>query len=176
MKSRDILVGVFALVLLAVVGYVWFAPGGMQQAPQVRLVTLQGNDITLDQLRGRPVLVTFWATTCPGCRKEMPHLVKLYRDLHPKGLEIVGIAMSYDPPNQVKNLVQQRAIPYTIALDITGEAARAFGDVRLTPTSFLIAPDGRIVKQKIGEMDMDEVRRLVGGMLAKGTAHAQGAA
>lgn len=167
MKSRDILVAVFAIALVAVVGYVWFAPSGMQKAPDLRLVTLQGDELNLQQLRGRPVLVTFWATTCPGCRKEMPHLVELYHDLHPQGLEIVGIAMSYDPPNQVKNLVQQRAIPYTIALDITGDAARAFGDVRLTPTSFLIAPDGRIVKQKIGEMDMKEVRRLIHGMLAR---------
>ena len=119
------------------------------------------------ELRGKPVLVNFWATTCPGCIKEMPHLVKLYNELSPSGLEVIGIAMSYDPPNQVIALADRRKIPYPIALDIKGEAAQAFGDVRLTPSNFLIAPDGRVVHQKIGEMDMDKVRSMILNMLAQ---------
>ena len=121
-------------------------------------------------MRGRPVLVNFWATTCPGCVKEIPHLAELYRALAPDGLEIIGVAMAYDPPNLVIELSKARRIPYPIALDIKGEAARAFGDVRVTPSSFLIGPDGRIMHRKIGELDMDKLRSLLEDMLARQVA------
>ena len=119
----------------------------------------------MGELRGRPVLVTFWATTCPGCLKEMPHLVELYEELGNAGFELIGIAMSYDPPNRVLELTTERQLPYPIALDLDGALAAAFGNVMLTPTSFLIGPDGRIIKHKIGEMDINELRQQVESML-----------
>jgi peroxiredoxin len=73
--------------------------------------------------------------------------------------------MDYDPPNQVLAMRNAKNIPYPIALDIHADAARAFGNVRLTPTSFLIAPDGRIVYQKLGEMSMEKLRRDILDML-----------
>ena len=112
------------------------------------------------------MLVTFWATTCAGCAKEMPHLVTLYEEFAPQGLEIISIAMSYDPPNQVLEMTKRKQIPYPIALDIDGSVANAFGNVTLTPTSFLIAPDGTIVKHKIGKMDMKKIKDYVIAMLA----------
>jgi peroxiredoxin len=166
MKLKDILIGLFALGLIAGIGYLWLAPAGLSKAPELTVSTIRGEKISLSSLRGRPVLVNFWATTCPGCIKEMPHLVELYEELAPKGFEIIGIAMPYDPPNQVIALADARKLPYPIALDIQGDAVRAFGDVRLTPSSFLIAPDGRIVHQKIGEMDMPKVRSMIIDMLA----------
>ncbi|VAW75442.1 Putative thioredoxin [hydrothermal vent metagenome] len=167
MKLKDTLTGLFVLMLLGGIGYLWLAPSGLARAPDITLSTLHGEKIPLSTLRGQPVLVNFWATSCPGCIKEMPHLVELYEELAPKGFEIIGIAMSYDPPDHVIALTNARKLPYPIALDIKGDAARAFGDVRLTPSSFLIAPDGRIVHQKIGEMDMPKVRALIIDMLAQ---------
>jgi alkyl hydroperoxide reductase subunit AhpC len=70
---------------------------------------------------------------------------------------------------------KSRDIPYHVALDIQAEAARAFGDVRLTPTSFLIAPDGRIVYQKTGEMDIARVRQDILEMLEARAGSAQAA-
>ena len=165
MKSKDIAIAAFVSLLLAALALLWFAPAGLRAAPDISLVTLTGEKVALRDLRGQPVLVTFWATTCPGCIKEIPHLVELHEELAPKGLRIIGVAMSYDPPNQVMNLVNKRELPYTIALDLDGSAAKAFDDVRLTPSSFLIAPDGRIVKHKIGEMDMQAVKNRILAML-----------
>jgi hypothetical protein len=62
---------------------------------------------------------------------------------------------------------KSRGIPYTIALDVQADASRAFGDVRVTPTSFLIDPDGRIVYRNSGAMDLENVRRRILDMLAK---------
>ncbi|MEO7557533.1 MAG: TlpA disulfide reductase family protein [Gammaproteobacteria bacterium] len=165
MKLRDKAITVFALILIAALGWVWFAPAGLQKAPDVRFSTLDGRSINLAELRGRPVLVTFWATTCTSCMKEMPHLISLYRELAPRGLEIIGVAMSYDPINDVIALSKNRQIPYPIAHDTHNKAALAFGDVRLTPTNILIAPDGRIVQQNIGEMDMMQARAKILAML-----------
>lgn len=148
MKAKDILLGLFALALVGALAYVWLSPEGLKRAPDVALRTLDGDEIKLAELRGKPVLVTFWATSCPGCVKEIPHLIELYQEFGPRGLQLVAVAMSYDPPDHVLAMRDTRQIPYPIALDIKGEAARAFGDVRLTPTSFLIAPDGRIVRDR----------------------------
>lgn len=165
MKAKDILLGLFALALVGALAYVWLSPEGLKRVPDITLRTIDGNEIDLATLRGKPVLVTFWATSCPGCVKEIPHLIELYQEFEPQGLQLVAVAMSYDPPDHVLTMRDARRIPYPIALDIQGEAARAFGDVRLTPTSFLIAPDGRIVRQKIGEMEMTDVRAQIRAML-----------
>lgn len=165
MKTKDLLSGLFALVLVVALAYVWLSPQGLKEAPALSIRTLEGDSVELASLRGKPVLVTFWATSCTGCVKEIPHLIELYQEFSPQGLQLLAIAMSYDPPNHVIAMRDSRQLPYPIALDIDGNAARAFGDVRLTPTSFLIAPDGRIVREKIGEMDMPEVRAQLRAML-----------
>lgn len=170
MKIKELAIGVFAVVLIGAAAFLWFSPSGMKQAPEFAVTTLDGRQVDLESYRGRPLLVTFWATTCPGCIEEMPHLVELHEELGPKGLSVLGIAMAYDPPEQVREMVKKKAVPYTIALDSDGAAAQAFGEVKLTPTSFLIDPKGRIVKQKLGEMDMEEIRTRILGMLASGEA------
>ena len=165
MKTKDKIIALFGGVVLLLLAYLWFGPGGVQPAPDVSLKTLDGRTIDLKQLHGQPVLVTFWATSCPGCIKEMPHLIELYEELHAKGLEIIGVAMPYDRPDHVLEMVKRKQVPYPIAIDIEGKAVAAFGKVQLTPTSFLIDPKGRIVKQKIGEMDMTQLHRQIVSML-----------
>jgi len=165
MKIRDTLIAVFAVLLLGGLGWLWFSPAGLEKAPAVSFKIVDGRTLDLQQLRGKPVLVTFWATSCPGCIKEMPHLIELYHDLAPKGFELIGVAMAYDPPNHVMEMRKERNIPYPIALDINSKIAHAFGDVSLTPTHFLIDPQGRIVQHKIGELDMAKVRHRIQAML-----------
>lgn len=167
MSRKDRWLGLFAVALVAVAAWIWLTPEGLTRAPEVSFQTVDGRSLRMEELAGRPVLVTFWATTCPSCVEEMPHLVELHRDFGPGGLEIIGVAMPYDPPNRVLDLVQRRGLPYTIALDVSGEVTRAFGNVMLTPTSFLIGPEGRIVYQKVGEMDMDLVRARIRSLLGQ---------
>ena len=165
MKTKDILIGLFAVALLGGLGFLLLAPSGLSKAPAVTLKTIDGETVELDALRGKPVLLTFWATTCSGCVKEMPYLVELHNTYGQQGLEVIGVAMAYDPPNQVLAMRERRGLPYTIALDLDSSAAQAFGDVKLTPTTFLIAPDGRIVYRKLGEFDHDFVAASIRDML-----------
>ena len=167
-KYKDTLVTVIGLVLIGSLLLIWLKPAPLlTHAPDITVTDLDGNSITLSKLRGHPLLVNFWATTCTGCLEEMPHLIELYAEQAPRGFEIIGITMDYDPPKQVIALSKARQIPYPIALDTHGEAAKAFGKVRLTPTTFLVAPDGRIVFQKTGKIDMGKLRTLVLGMLGQ---------
>jgi len=165
MKTKDKLISLFAIGTLGLLVYLWFGPSGVQSAPDINFKTLDGRTISLKALRGKPVLITFWATSCPGCIKEMPHLIELYHELHDQGLEIIGVAMPYDRPDHVVEMVKRKNLTYPIAIDIDGEAVAAFGNVLLTPSSFLINPKGQIIKHKIGEMDMTQLHKTIVSLL-----------
>ncbi len=163
--NKETLIASTALAVVLAFAVSWFIPAGLRLAPPLVGQTLDGQPLTLQQLHGKPVLVTFWATSCPSCIEEIPHLVELYRELHPKGLEIIGVAMSYDLPEQVRALVRQRQIPYPVVLDTQGQIAREFDNVRLTPTSVLISPEGRIVHYRLGLLDMPKLRSTLEAFL-----------
>lgn len=151
----------FAVAALAIVAALAYALVDKPTAPASTFTTLEGRQIALDELRGKVVLVNFWATSCPGCIKEMPGMVETYNAYKDRGFEIVAVAMSYDPPNYVANFVQTRQLPFPVALDVNGEHARAFGNVQLTPTSFIIGKNGDILEQKLGELDFDKLKALL---------------
>lgn len=163
-------IAVFALMLIGGLSVWQLMPTGVQTVPDITLTTLQGKKLHLPALHGRPVLVNFWATTCRVCIEEMPQLVTLYQELAPQGLEVIGVAMAYDRPDRVVAFSTARQIPYPITLDINNHAAAAFGDVHLTPTSFLIAPDGHVVHRETGALDIPRVRELLAAMLAQAPA------
>jgi peroxiredoxin len=123
--------------------------------------TITGAKIALKDLRGKPVLVTFWATTCGSCMAEIPHLTDLYNRFHPKGFELIAVAMAYDPPNKVVQMAKDKGLPYTIALDINSEHANAFGGIWATPTTYLIGTDGTISWDTVGMFDPDELANRI---------------
>lgn len=157
---------------LIAAAWLWMSPAGLIHAPALALTITDGSRIHLERLRGRPVLVTFWATSCVGCVREIPHLIELYQALNQRGLEIIGVAMNYDPPSRVVKMIAEKNIPYPVALDAAGDAALAFGDVLVTPTSFLIAPDGAVAMHSIGEMDLAQLRATIAPMLPELTTSA----
>jgi peroxiredoxin len=167
MGTRNLLISLLLLLFLAAAGYYRFMPPRLTHAPELSMLSVDGEELRLPAYRGRPVLVTFWSTTCPSCVREIPHLIDLYRELAPRGLEIIGIAMAHDPPDQVLAMRKSRGMPYPVTLDIHANAAHAFGNVRVTPTSFLIAPDGRVVQRRIGRLDMTGLRKEILAMIAR---------
>ncbi|MBS0355657.1 MAG: TlpA family protein disulfide reductase [Proteobacteria bacterium] len=136
-------------------------------APDVSFTTLDGQTRQLSSLKGKVVLVNFWATTCTTCVGEMPKLIETYNKFAPKGFETVAIAMDYDPPEYVRNYAQKNGLPFTVALDSGGKAAKGFEEVRLTPTTFLLDKQGRIVQKYLGEPDFAKLHALLDKLLAE---------
>lgn len=141
--------------------------GVREAAPDSTFVLLDGSKATTSDLLGKVTLVNFWATTCVTCVKEMPALVATHNKYQAQGFETLAVAMEYDPPAWVLNFAQTRQLPFKVALDNTGEIAKAWGDVKLTPTTYLLDKQGRIVKRYVGEPDMDALHRLIEDLLAK---------
>lgn len=147
----------FALAAIAVVAGVvfWQFPGNAKTAPDVAFTTLEGERFTMQDLRGKVVLVKFWATSCVTCVAQMPDNIKNYNALKDRGYDTIAVAMQYDPPNYVKNFTESRKLPFKVVVDATGELARAFGDVKLTPTAFLIDRQGNIIRRYLGNYDKE---------------------
>jgi peroxiredoxin len=157
-----------ALALLAALGGfgAWFFAAPAPKAPEVTFSTLSGKQIAMSELRGKVVLVKFWATSCVSCVAQMPDNIENYEKYRAQGFEIIAVAMQYDPANYVINFAETRKLPFPVALDTVGKAAKAFGDVKLTPTAFLIDKNGQIVKRYLGQYDKQEFRRTLEKALA----------
>jgi len=122
------------------------APGSA--APEFVLQDLKGRPIQLSKLRGRVVVVNFWATWCGPCRMEIPGFVKVYEKYREKGLEIVGISINDAGLEVVRDFVAKNSINYPVALD-TGQVAQRYGGITRIPTTFIIDRQGRIAKDQI---------------------------
>jgi peroxiredoxin len=158
LKMTGAVLAVVWLVVLAV-------PHPLVLAPDLTLTTIMGRQIDLKALHGKPAIVTFWATDCPSCIKEIPHLRGIYQEYQARGLVLIAVAMYYDPPSHVVAMSEAQHLPYSVALDLKGEAALAFGKVALTPTTFLIAPDGHIAKHYLGMFDFEDMRTAIDAFL-----------
>lgn len=156
-----------AAAAVLVVGYLLLRTPGFGPAPASTFVLLDGTQQSTADFRGKVVLVNFWATTCTTCVAEMPKLVATYDKYRGQGFDTVAVAMSYDPPSYVVNFSQTRKLPFKIAFDNTGAIATAWGDVRLTPTTYLVNKRGEIVKRYVGEPDFAELHRLIEELLAQ---------
>ncbi len=142
--------------------------GVRQMAPSVAYTLLDGTPSSTDALRGKVVLVNFWATSCVSCVHEMPRIAATHERFKARGFETLAVAMSYDPPAAVVGFAQSRQLPFGVVIDNTGAVARAFGDVRLTPTTLLINKRGEVVKRYLGEPDFVALERLVEALLVEG--------
>lgn len=152
-----------AVAICVAIVFPWERP---RPAPDVTMMSIQGERISLTALRGRVVLVNFWATDCVICVREMPEMAALYRASAPRGLEAVFVAMPHDRPDRVLDFVRRNDLPFKVALDVQGEVLRAFGDVPGTPALFLIDKQGRIVRRFLGATDVERLQRLIDDRLA----------
>ncbi|MDP1532782.1 MAG: TlpA disulfide reductase family protein [Rubrivivax sp.] len=136
-------------------------------APEFSYTLLDGSKGSTATLRGKVVLVNFWATSCVTCVKEMPEIAATHQKYKARGYETLAVAMSYDPPAYVANFAESRQLPFGVVIDNTGAIARGFGDVKITPTTFLIDKRGAIVKRYVGEPDFAALHRQVEKLLAE---------
>ena len=140
---------------------------GTQAAPQSTFVLLNGSKQSTTDFKGKVTLVNFWATSCVTCVAEMPELISTFNKYKPQGYDMVAVAMSYDPPAYVVNFSETRKLPFKVAIDNTGAVAKAWGDVQLTPTTYLVNKRGQIVKQYVGTPDFVALHKLIEKLLAE---------
>ena len=164
MKRLFSIMGFLALFGVAAATYFSLRPDA---APQSSFVMLDGSQKTTQSWNGNVTLVNFWATSCTTCVAEMPQIVATYDKYKDKGYDTIAVAMQYDPPSYVVNFAQTRKLPFKVAIDNTGKVAEAWGDVKLTPTTYIVDKQGQIVKKYVGAPNFDELHKLIEKLLAE---------
>jgi len=139
---------------------------GNDAAPPSTFVLLDGSSQTTQDLKGQVTLINFWATSCTTCVAEMPEIVATYDKFKGRGYDTIAVAMQYDPPSYVVNFANTRKLPFKVAIDNTGAVAKAWGDVQLTPTTYIVDRQGQIVKKYVGAPDFAELHKLIEKLLA----------
>lgn len=140
------------------------SPGN--KAPDVTFNTLDGQSITTQDLRGKVVMIKFWATDCTTCVAQMPGAIQRYDELSSKGFDTIAVAMRHDPESYVRNFTESRQLPFHVAMDTDGSLAKAFDDVKMTPTTFLLDKQGHIIKRYLGNYDEASFMATVNQALA----------
>ncbi len=139
-------------------------------APDFQLVDLEGNNVRLSDLRGKAVLLNFWATWCPPCKVEMPWFVDIQKQYGPQGLQIVGVAMDEGSPRDaVTKFAKEMGLNYPVLLG-TDKVADQYGGVDALPTTFYIGRDGKIVTRVFGLASHSEIEDNVRAALKQGPA------
>lgn len=165
--SKTPITGLIVMLLILLALWLYYR-NSYTFTPDTTFTTITGKHISLKDLHGKPMVVTFWATTCPSCIKEIPHLISLYEQFQPQGVEIIGIAMVYDPPNRVVAMSQEKKLPYPVVLDLKGNYAKVFGRVWATPTTLLVNSNGTLAKRVVGPFDLNEMTKRIEQLLQAG--------
>ncbi len=148
-------------------------PASLASEPQVAFKDLQGNSMSLDSLKGKVVLLNFWATWCEPCRSEIPILIDLQDKYGAKGFTVLGASMDDDGAKAVNPFMQNtkftvggesKTMDYPVVLG-NDDIATKFGGLLGMPTSFLISRDGKIVKRYIGVLNAAQIEKDVQSQL-----------
>jgi thiol-disulfide isomerase/thioredoxin len=146
-------------------GYVIRFVKDPEMAPAFEAKALTGEPVSRARLKGKVILMNFWATWCPPCRAEIPELIALQNEFKDQ-LEVVGVSEDEDPPAQVLRFAKQMGINYPIAMS-TNELTKDFGGVEALPTTFIIDTQGRVVQKHRGVYPMEEYELEIESLLGK---------
>jgi cytochrome c biogenesis protein CcmG/thiol:disulfide interchange protein DsbE len=131
----------------------------LSPAPDFALKTLDGREVVLSKLKGKVILLDFWATWCGPCRESIPHLIHLYKTYQKDGLEVIGMNVDRGDINTVKRFVNSMDIPYSI-ISTPEDVARNFGITGL-PTAIIIDKQGKI-REKISGFTIEMGKQMAG--------------
>lgn len=163
-----LLVGFLAWRLMPQAGAALGVASMNQEAPDFRLTTLDGAPVSRESLRGKVVLLNFWATWCPPCRVEMPGFQDVFDEHRDEGFVVLGVSTDASGQAPVMEFLRERGITYPVAM-ANGEIVNAYGGARLLPTSFLIDREGRVRHEVRGYFSEVALRQAVGRLLEEGT-------
>ena len=147
-------------------------PVDQRAAWEFQVTTLGGDQVSLQGLRGKVVMLDFWSSWCPPCRAEAPGLSQVYREYRDRDVEFIGMAI-WDDAGAVGDHVREFDVPYHNALDGKGEIAIDYG-VAGIPEKFFIDREGKLVRSFVGPMDAGSLREVLDELLAAGAPPASG--
>jgi thiol-disulfide isomerase/thioredoxin len=156
------------LLLIGLIAYMWFRPPAWVQdlddtLPPIEFTTLDGRQGTLDSLRGKVVLLNFWATWCPYCRHEMPAMQEFYREYAGKGFEIIAFSVD-DEPGKVQAFMRENGYTFPAAMaDVATQ--QAFGGVSRVPVSYILDREGKLRHKVHGPVHYGRMEDLVKPLL-----------
>jgi len=151
---------IVALGALAIGAFAAFLLAPQRSAPEATFSTLAGERFSTSGLRGKVTVVNFWATWCPDCVKETARIVEAHQRFSARGYETIAVAVR-DSRAHVEQFALKRNLPYKVVLDEDGRISREFGNVRITPTTFVIDRHGRVLRRFVGEPKWEEFDRVV---------------
>jgi thiol-disulfide isomerase/thioredoxin len=130
-------------------------------APSFTLSTLEGKTIKFEKLRGRPVIVDFWATWCGPCRFAMPHLQTMQDRYGKDGLVVIGVSVDDIPAERVRKFAERLGVSFTLAM-ANESMLDAYGPLRALPTTYFIDRNGEVVRKVVGYIDEETLEAYVG--------------
>jgi peroxiredoxin len=139
-------------------------PEKKQKAPNFSLQTQNGKAIELSKLKGKVVLVNFWATWCPPCRAEIPDFIEVYNTYKSKGFEIVGIALDEDGWSKVAPYIEKVKMNYPVVLG-TAKVVQQYGGIEAIPTTFIVDKKGYIVASQVGLVSKELLEQKLKSLL-----------
>lgn len=141
------------------------AADSLPRLPAAALRDLEGDSVAVRSAVGGPAVVNFWATWCGPCRREMPELARLHRDLRGRGLQVVGIAVSSGSPEEIRSFADRHGVEYRL-LRASREWARRHFRVFGMPTTLVVDRDGRIRERMVGPQTAARLREAVEPLLS----------
>ncbi|MCZ8536607.1 redoxin domain-containing protein [Paenisporosarcina quisquiliarum] len=131
-------------------------------APDFELTTLDGKKVKLSDYQGKKVILNFWATWCPPCKAEMPHMQNYYEDFaEQENVEILAVNLtSGDSADKVDDFVRDYGLTFPIPMDVEGAVGQTFEAITI-PTSYMIDTKGRIQNKIVGPMDDQMIEDFV---------------
>jgi thiol-disulfide isomerase/thioredoxin len=152
------------IILITAFVYTYAQTGNKQHAPNFSLKTADGTTIELAKLKGKIVVVNFWATWCPPCRAEIPDFIKIQEQYKNKGLMIVGISLDQKGWPAVKPFAEKTKFNYPIVLG-NEDVVKAYGGIEAIPTSFFIDKKGFIVDKQVGMLSKEDFEQKLKSLL-----------
>lgn len=135
------------------------------KAPEFSLPDVNGKPVKLSDYKGKVVIVDFWATWCPPCRKGIPDLISLQKEFG-KDIVVIGISLDTDTKSDVAPFIKNMGINYPVAYGNL-EVTQMYGNVEAIPTSFVIDKQGNIVDKHVGLVSKDAYTSVIKQLLSK---------
>ena len=131
-----------------------------KEAPDFTVTDINGNKHSISDYRGKNLVVVFWATWCPPCRAEIPHLIELRNQESEEKLAMIAISTSEDA-DTVKNFAKQQSLNYTVAALGNSYLPSPFANIEFIPTTFFIDPDGKIKTVVVQSLTLKQINAII---------------